>query len=376
MARDFDEGSYARQRAEERQQSSWFKLKEGDNTFRILRTPPTKTVKTSFFEYSVHRDVGPKKVTVRCGIDPVSGEGDCWLCKVKIPGLRKKGMESRANALMPKPNFLVQVAKVDDKTGKMTGPFLFTPAKTVADQLLASIFGSKKRSYTDPVNGYNISINRTGTGKNDTRYGILEPDAEPSKVAKAVLDKLKPFEDLKEVPAYSADKQQAAYNGRDVVEQDDDKEHKTVRPTKRAAAPDPDEDEDDVEEDDVDDVKEDDEDADDVEEDDEPAPKSKKPAPKKPAKPPVDEDEEDEDDAEEEEEADDDDDAEDEAEEDDADDSEDDVDEEDEGDEEEEPAPKSKKPAPKKPASVPAKAPKKPAPAPPKKSPPKKPARR
>ena len=105
---------------------------------------------------------------MRCGVNPVDREGECWLCDVKIPQLRKKGMEKRATALAPKPQFLVQVGKVDTN-GKMTGPFLFTPAKTVADQLLASIFGSRKKSYVDPLKGYNLTIARTGTGRNDTR---------------------------------------------------------------------------------------------------------------------------------------------------------------------------------------------------------------
>ena len=276
----FDEREYARKRAEQRQQSSWYKLKEGDNTFRILPTPPTKTVHTNFFEYAVHRDVGPKKQVVRCGIDPVTGEGECWLCDVKIPSLRKKKLESRALALAPKSQLLVQIAKVDDD-GKMTGPLLFTPAKTIADQLLASIFGSRKRSYVDPTKGYNISINRTGTGKNDTRYGILEPDQEPSKVPQALLDKLKPFEELKEVPAYSQAKQSAAYLGQDVAEEEEEEEEAPKSKTRKPAV--------EAEDDEDEPAVEDDADIDDADED-VPAPKSK--AKKKAA--PVDEDVEDE----------------------------------------------------------------------------------
>lgn len=230
-----DEREYARKRAEQRAQSIWFKLKEGENCFRILPTPKTKTVQYYWFEYAIHRDVGPKKVVVRCGIDPVTETGDCWLCNSKIPALKKKNQGARAAALAPKSNFLIQVAKVSED-GSMTGPFLFTPAKTVADQLLASIFGAKKRSYVDPVAGFNISITRTGTGKNDTRYAALEADQEPTKVPKAILEKLKPFEDLKEVPTYSAAKQEAAYNGRDVVDDEEDEEEEAPPPRRPKAS--------------------------------------------------------------------------------------------------------------------------------------------
>jgi len=236
----FDERAYARKRAEQRQQSSWYKLKVGDNRFRILPTPPPKKITSEtdrlfFKEYALHRDVGPQKVTVRCGIDPVSGEGECWICDKLIPHLQAKRLEQRASALQAKTQFLVQVASVDDDD-KMTGPFLFTPAKTVADQLLASIFGAKKKSYTDPVRGYNISVSRTGTGKNDTKYGMITADEDPTPVPKALLDKLKPFAELKEVPIYSQAKQQAAYSGKSVDEVEPEQEEEQPRSRRRAVA--------------------------------------------------------------------------------------------------------------------------------------------
>ena len=238
-----DEAAYARKRAEQRAQSSWFKLKEGDNSFRILPTPPTKRVKNNFYEYQVHRDVGPGKKTVRCGVHPVTGEGECWLCDVKVPQLRKKRMEERAKGLAPRAVLLMQVAKVDVETGKMSGPFLFTPAKTVGDQMLASIFGSRKRSYLDPETGYNLSIRRTGTGKNDTKYGIIEPDQDSTAVPAKIIDKVVPFEELKEVPLYSQAKQEAAYLGRDVAEDEEGEgeEEETPRGKRKPADDDDDE---------------------------------------------------------------------------------------------------------------------------------------
>jgi hypothetical protein len=231
-----DEREYARKRAEQRQQSSWYKLKEGDNCFRILPTPPSDDVQTNWFEYAVHREVGPKKTTVRCGIDPVSGEGQCWICDKLIPHLKAKKLEQRATALAPRANVLIQVAKVDEN-GKMTGPYLFTPAKTLADQLLASIFGSRKRSYIDPVRGYNINVSRTGTGRLDTKYGMLEPDQDSTAVPKTLLAKVQPFSELKEVPVYSQAKQQAAYSGKDVAEEPEQDEEEPPRRRARVAAP-------------------------------------------------------------------------------------------------------------------------------------------
>jgi hypothetical protein len=300
----FDERDYARKRAEARQQSSWFKLAVGDNCFRILPTPPTDNVKTNFFEYAIHREVGPRKQTVRCGvdIDPQTGDqvGECWLCDTKIPALKAKKQESRATALAAKSQLIMQVAKVEELgEGKLkfAGPFLFTPAPTIGNQLLASIFGNRKRSYIDPKKGYNLNISRTGTGRNDTRYGIIEPDQDPTVVPQSLIDKVKAFEDLKEIPVYSQAKQQAAYMGQDVVDEQEEEEQPRRSATRKPAAPEPEDDdlpEDDVVEDDesaeadIDPDAEGEDVIDDI--DDEPEPPTRKktgsvPAPKATARP-------------------------------------------------------------------------------------------
>jgi hypothetical protein len=157
----------------------------------------------------------------------VDDEGKCWICDILIPKLKKGGKESRVTLLTARDICAVQVAKVDDD-GKMTGPFIFNPSKTVADQLIASVFGSKKRDYVDPKKGYNLTLSRTGTGRNDTRYGIIEPDQEPTPVPSELIKKLKAFSDLKEIPAYDEAKQKAAYTGEDAVDEPDDEEEEEV----------------------------------------------------------------------------------------------------------------------------------------------------
>lgn len=283
MAEDFRDR--ARKRAAERATSIWFKLKEADNTIRILPTPASKSTPDRFIEYAVHREVGPKKQMVRCGKDPVNHyEGDCWLCDVQIPKLRAKGNDVRADLLEARDVCAMQVASVieTDEGVEYKGPFIFTPAPTLADTILASIFGSRKRDYTDPEKGYNITITRTGTGRNDTRYSAPMPDEEPSKIPKkfmGLVDKLKPFSELKEIPAYSEAKQKAAYTGQDIVADDPDGEEDEPAPKRRR----------DVEEDEGDEAEE------------APPPKKRRvptededePAPRKRRPEPVEEDEED-----------------------------------------------------------------------------------
>jgi hypothetical protein len=295
MAEDYKER--ARQRKKARQQSVWFKLVEGENTFRILPTQEGADVETSpsrFIEYAVHRDVGPKKIQVRCGKD-LNGEGECWLCDIKIEKLKDSGNDARAAALMPKDVFLVQVARVDED-GNFTGPFLMTPSKTLADGILG-LLGARNKDYADPKKGRNITVERTGTGRNDTRYGALMVDEDPTAVPVEILKKLKPFDELKEIPRYSEGAQKAAYQGIDYVEPDEGDEDEDEAPRKKKPAgkvagkkpkPAPDEDEDDVTDDE--DAEEEeaeadedavDEDAEDVGDDDDDVPPAK-PGKKKP----------------------------------------------------------------------------------------------
>lgn len=266
----------AREREKQRKQSVWFKLAEGENTFRMLPTPKGTSSGPVFTEYAVHREVGPKKVTVRCGKD-VDGEGDCWLCDKKIPVLRDKGLDARAEALAPRDVLMIQVAKYDVESEKFSGPFLFTPSKTLGDSLLRLI-GSKKRTYEDPKKGFNLTVNRTGTGRNDTRYSSIETDEDPMPVDPEIIKKLKPFDQLKEIPEYSEAAQKAAYQGIEYVAPEDDEEAAPRTRTRKPAAPES--------EDEEETTEEDDESVDEPDEEDEsepPTPKKKK-APLPPAK--------------------------------------------------------------------------------------------
>lgn len=208
----------ARQRLKDKQSKGRFKLDVGENTLRIL--PNARGAERSpFFEYYIHREVGPNKRFLRCGKKVPDAVGDCWLCDRLIPKLEASGNKAklaRAAALERKEQFVVQVAVLDTDSNKYKGPYLWAVSTGGAKSLAAGLlrlFQSKKRDYADPKKGYNLTIDRTGTGMTDTRYGPPTPDEEPSKVPSDILGKLKKFSDL--VPGYSEEEQKAAYFGRD-----------------------------------------------------------------------------------------------------------------------------------------------------------------
>jgi hypothetical protein len=246
MAKDAEQDwrAEAGRRFKEKQQKGRFKLAEGENTIRILCYEDKKGRRRVFFEYRVHREVGPNKRFVRCGTN-VHGEGECWLCDEKIPALANSddaGKQKRAELLAAKEQFVVQVATVDTDTGKMNGPFLWTVPTGGARSLAARLLGvlkSTKRDYVDPEEGYNLTIERTGMGKTDTNYSQPIPDEEPSKVPSRILAAVKPFGQL--IPAYSEEQQKAAYFGRDEREEAEEAEEEETKPKRRAAAEDEDE---------------------------------------------------------------------------------------------------------------------------------------
>jgi hypothetical protein len=212
----------AKKSGEQRKEKPNIVLKEDDNCLRVLPTPAGKTSPDTFMEYQVHQNVGPKKAYLRCGHPPGWKKGDDdsedYICDEVIPKLKKKGKLSRADALAPETRLVVQASIVseDDDGNTKFGPAKpWQPSGKTAGSLLTSILGSKSRDYVHPKRGYNININRTGTGFKDTRYGAIEPDDDPSRVPKSIIADLKPFDQIRGIPTYNAKAQKAALLGQD-----------------------------------------------------------------------------------------------------------------------------------------------------------------
>jgi hypothetical protein len=256
---------------------SKFKFPVGTTRFRILKTPKGTNSPSVWIQYQMHENVGPEKQFLRCGINPETGKGKCLVENKIIPRLKKRGFESRAAALEPKVQVSIQISVVDDNDN-WSDPILVTPPKKMADQIIGQIIPNKRKDYLDHKKGYCLSVTRTGTTKNDTRYGMLEADDESTRVPKSVLEKLKPFEDLKELRKYDEERMKTALglmtdeDDDDDEEEDDDEDSssKKNKKKKKSKKDEDDDDDDDGEEDsDDEDDDEDDEDSDDDDEDDE-----------------------------------------------------------------------------------------------------------
>jgi hypothetical protein len=229
----------AAERFKEQSKGGRFKLVEGENTIRFLPRIGSKNSTTPFMEYQVHREVGPNKRFVRCG-HTMRGDGECWLCDEKIPELansKNPQKEKRAVLLEAQKMFCFQVATIDADSSKWQGPYFWAIAAGGGRALSTRILGvlkNTKREWIDPEEGYNLTIERTGTGKTDTIYGQLIADDEPSKLPDKILAAAKPFST--HIPAYSEEQQKAAYFGEDADAATEDEERGGGRAKKKPVA--------------------------------------------------------------------------------------------------------------------------------------------
>jgi hypothetical protein len=228
-------------RLKEKAQGNAFTLAQGDNIIRIL--PHAKSSgRRPFATYYAHGNVGPHKRLIRCGKNPDTDDGACWLCDSLIPKLERSGSKSQqglAKLMSRKERVCFQVAWLDKATGRMLGPkFLFFGASThnSAGNRLLRIIGNPKISIEDPQSGYNISVSRSGQGFS-TSYEDFQRDDTPSEVPQEILNKIRPFSDA--VVAYSEEDQRLAYRGRQQEESVYDEEglDDDEKPTARRALP-------------------------------------------------------------------------------------------------------------------------------------------
>jgi len=193
-----------------------FKLKEGENTFRVL---PNRNGldRAPYIIIMQHGDVGPDKRLVNCGKD-TDGQGSCWLCDRVIPKLAKstkKSLRDKAEAMRAKRQMIMQVASVDG--GDWDGPFLWYVSTGGAKSLSTKMqnrLSSTRVFYDHPIKGRNLTINRVGTGMKDTSYGAPEPDEGRTRVPKEILKKLKRFEEI--IPEYDPAIQKAMFEGKEL----------------------------------------------------------------------------------------------------------------------------------------------------------------
>lgn len=169
-------GSYdeetAEQEKEELDQSGgaeFMKLKPGQNKVRIL--PPPTGKRSPFrvvYQHFIEMPGGSKSVI--CA--RLEAKKPCAVC-AKVNELRASRSEEDqkiANDLFARRRVFCNVI---DRAEPDKGPKVLAFGKTVHEQLVALRNPDVGGDYCHPEEGYDVIIERTGTGKNDTKYKVF-----------------------------------------------------------------------------------------------------------------------------------------------------------------------------------------------------------
>ncbi len=278
----------AHRRAKAMKAGNKFKLTEGQNTFRVLpnlravlaykkmeKKNWTKACSAfpPFVEFLAHREVGPDKKFVRSGKNIYGRQGKCWITDLLIPRLDRSPSASdraAAKAMQPQEQYVIQVAWLD-KDNEWLGPGFFYVPAPLRPHIMTLLGNLDGRLYDHPKKSKNITINRTGMGMKDTKYGTIILDEDPSVVPHDIVCKVKSFTEV--AIEYSEATQKDAW-GDDLPDVDEPEDNAPPRRRKKKSRSQPEpEEEDDYEDEDegvADDEEEDDtEDSDDDDSDSE-----------------------------------------------------------------------------------------------------------
>lgn len=145
--------------------SGFFGPKEGRNLIRIL--PPVGEME--FFFQSVGRHYMPPdgKKSVYCPSFTSDGELPCPVCEL-VNDLRAAGEKKLADELRVRRSFWMNVVNRDDEK---TGVGIYTPGIIVFSELSSLITDPDYGDITDVLNGYDIIIEKSGSGR-DTEYHV------------------------------------------------------------------------------------------------------------------------------------------------------------------------------------------------------------
>jgi hypothetical protein len=143
-------------------------LKEGTTRIRVL---PTGEEKDWSFEM-VHFYLGP---TVK-GIFSAASIGKPCPIMEYYNGLKETDKDA-AKRISPRSKALVPVIVYEDDMGKKvdaekSGKLVMIP-NTALTQMIDFYLDPDMGDFTDPVDGYDLKIKRTGTGLTDTEYSVI-----------------------------------------------------------------------------------------------------------------------------------------------------------------------------------------------------------
>lgn len=164
--------------------SRWFKARPGKTIIRIL-PPWGEAAQGSFFYFgALHYgfSIGGENRAIPC--TRLVDKGPCAVCEF-VEALKASGDEDHkeiVNKIRPKKKYWINLIEKDYKTKEVKDEkvYMFGAGKKMIDAVMGAMEDPDFGDITDPDEGHDIVLTRTGTGMYDTRYEfILRPKPSP-----------------------------------------------------------------------------------------------------------------------------------------------------------------------------------------------------
>ncbi len=167
--------------------AEFMKLKVGRNVVRILPPPPGK--RTPFrVVYQHFIELGALKQSIICA--RLEAKKHCAVCE-KVDEMRKsrnKVDQDMAGDWYARRRVFVNVI---DRADPEKGVKVLAIGKSIHEQLTALRTDEEAgANYVDPITGNDIVIERTGTGKNDTKYKVMLGKQKPLGTSNEIMQEL------------------------------------------------------------------------------------------------------------------------------------------------------------------------------------------
>jgi hypothetical protein len=142
----------------------FFTPKEGKNVFRVL--PPYSAEGMFYHEVITHFGVGPNRRVLVCLADEEKGCPVCNLITKYSEGDSDKA-KAKAKDMGARSRILMNV--MDRNTGKFA---VWACSEQLFHRLLSFFADPEWGDFTHPEKGFDVILNRQGTGKMDTKYEV------------------------------------------------------------------------------------------------------------------------------------------------------------------------------------------------------------
>jgi hypothetical protein len=158
--------------------NKWFKPKPNTTTVVRIMPPWGESADGSFFlTGGLHYgfSIGGRDRAIAC--KRISGKGECPVCAL-VGALRNSGDEEHkelGDRLRVRPKYWVNLIVRPKKEGETPDEkvYMFGGNKKFIDALMSAMEDSDFGDITDPEEGHDVKIKRTGAGMNDTRYEYM-----------------------------------------------------------------------------------------------------------------------------------------------------------------------------------------------------------